>query len=206
REEDFYCGPGKAHIHLLLDILIRHGVVHALHTDMVIVLDSGDLPNSQLKRRSRKRQQKQLLVLKAGRPATLTFLERLMVKGFQLLTDCLIQFREGQKLAVAQSSQDPGRDHANGSLYKGFVFGAAGTGWKNSGAIVLRHLLVGLVEHSLCPGILDNTGLEVVRCEDAGDSAEIPVGVDMAGDPGLLLHVQKGLCVCIAAVWQHRYK
>ena len=72
--------------------------------------------------------------------------------------------------------------------------------------IVLRHLLVGLVEHSLCPGILDHTGLEVVRCEDAGDSAKIPVGVDMAGDPGLLLHIQKGLCVCIAAVWQHRYK
>ena len=28
----------------------------------------------------------------------------------------------------------------------------------------------------------------------------------MTGDPGLLLHVQKGLCVCVAAVWQHRYK
>src|SRR5699024_5350303 len=57
-----------------------------------------------------------------------------------------------------------------------------------------------------CTRVLDNTGLEVVRGEDAGDAAEIPVGVDMTGDPGLLLHVQKGLCVCVAAVWQHRYK
>ena len=28
----------------------------------------------------------------------------------------------------------------------------------------------------------------------------------MTGDPGLLLHVQEGLCVGVAAVWQHRYK
>ena len=28
----------------------------------------------------------------------------------------------------------------------------------------------------------------------------------MTGNPGLLLHVQEGLCVGVAAVWQHRYK
>lgn len=71
---------------------------------------------------------------------------------------------------------------------------------------MLRHLLVGLVEHCFRSGILHHAGLEVIRREDAGDAAEIPIGVDMTGDPGLLLHVQEGLCVCVAAVWQHRYK
>ena len=129
-----------------------------------------------------------------------------MVEGFQLLTDCLIQFRKGQKLAVAQSSQDPGRDHADGAFHKGLVLGTVGASGENGSAVVLRHLLVGLVEHRLCPGILDHAGLEVVRREDAGDAAKIPVGVDMAGNPGFLFHVQKGLCVGVSAVWQHRYK
>ena len=126
-----------------------------------------------------------------------------MVKGLQFLSDGLIQFCEGQELAVTQGCQDPGGDHAHGALHKGLVLWAAGPGWEDSGAVVLRHLLVGLVEHRFRPGVLDYTGLEVVWCEDAGNTVEIPVGVDMAGDPSLLFHVQKGLCVGIAAVWQH---
>ena len=206
REENFYCGPGKAHIHLLLDVLIRHGVVHALHTDVVVILDGCHFPDCQLERSCRQRLQKELLLGKTGCPAAFSFLKWLVVEGFQLLTDCLIQFHKGQKLAVAQSSQDPGRDHADGALHKGLVLGTAGPGGENGGAVVLRHLLVGLVEHSLCTGVLDNTGLEVVRREDAGDAAEIPVGVDMAGNPGFLLHAQESLCVGVAAVWQHRHK
>lgn len=84
--------------------------------------------------------------------------------------------------------------------------GLRGRAGEDGGAVVLRHLLVGLIEHRFRPGVLDHTGLEIVRREDAGDPAEIPVGVDMTGDPGLLLHVQEGLCVGVAAVWQHRYK
>ena len=37
-EEDLYCGLGEMHIHLLLDVLIRHGIIHALHVDMVVIL------------------------------------------------------------------------------------------------------------------------------------------------------------------------
>lgn len=63
-----------------------------------------------------------------------------------------------------------------------------------------------LVKHRFCPGILDYTGLEVVWREDTGDTVEILVGVDVVGDLGLLLHSQEGLCVGVAAIWQHRYK
>src|SRR5699024_6093215 len=198
REEDLHRGSGKSYIHLLLDVLIRHRIIHALHADVVVILDGSHLPDCQLKRRSRKRQQKQLLFLKTGRSAALPFLEGLVVKGIQLLSNGLIQFHEGQELAVAQSSQDPSGGHANGALHKGLVLRAAGTSQENGGAVVLGHLLVGLVEYCFRPGVLAYTGLEVVRREDAGDAAEIPVGVDMAGDPGLLLHVQEGLCVGVA--------
>ena len=92
------------------------------------------------------------------------------------------------------------------NIFSPIILWAAGPGWEDSGAVVLRHLLVGLVEHRFRPGVLDHTGLEVVWCEDAGNAAEIPVGAHMAGDPGLLLHVQKGLCVGVSAVWQHRHK
>ena len=107
-EEDFYCGPGEPYIHLPLDVLIRHGIVHAFHTDMVVILDGCYLPDCQFKRRSRKRQQKQPFLCKAGCPAALPFLKRLVVEGFQFLMDCLIQFHKGQKLAVTQGRQDPG--------------------------------------------------------------------------------------------------
>ena len=85
-EEDLHRGPGEAHIHLLLDVLIRHGIIHALHADMVVILDGGNLPDSQLKRRGRKRQQKQLLFRKTSCPAALPFLEGLVVEGLQLFS------------------------------------------------------------------------------------------------------------------------
>lgn len=89
---------------------------------------------------------------------------------------------------------------------KALSLGLRGAGRKNGGSVMLRHFLLGLVEHSLGPGILDHTSLEIVRCEDAGNAAEIPVGVDMASDSCFLLHVQKSLCVSVAAVWKHSHK
>ena len=136
-EEDFYCGPGKTHIHLLLDVLIRHGIIHAFYADVVVILDSSHLPDCQLKRCSRKRQQEQFLLRKASYQVALSFLEGLVVEGFQLLTDCLIQFREGQKLAIAQRRQNPGGDHTHRALHKGLVLGVAGAGRKDGGAAVL---------------------------------------------------------------------
>lgn len=49
-EEYLYCGLGETHIHLLLDVLIRHGIIHALRADMVVILDGGHFLDCQLKR------------------------------------------------------------------------------------------------------------------------------------------------------------
>ena len=58
---------------------------------------------------------------------------------------------------------------------------------------MLRHLLIGPVEHRFRTGILDPPVLRLSGVRMRSDPAEIPVGVDMTGNPGLLLHVQKGL-------------
>ena len=174
-EEYLYCSPGETHIHLLLDVLIRHGIIHALRADMVVILDGGHFLDCQLKRCSRKRQQEQFLLRKASCPAALPFLKGLVVECFQFLMDCFIQFRKGQELTVTQGRQDSGGGHANGPLHKSLVLGTAGTGRENGGTVVLRHLLVGLVEHCFRSGILHHTGLEVIRREDAGNAAEIPI-------------------------------
>src|SRR5699024_6926920 len=65
-KEDLHGSPGEPYIYLLLDILIWYGIIHALHADMVVVLDGSYLPDCQLKRRSRKRQQKQFLLCKTS--------------------------------------------------------------------------------------------------------------------------------------------
>ena len=77
-KEDLHRGSGKAYIHLLLDVLIRYGIIHVLHTDMVVILDGCHFPDCQLERNCRQRLQKELLLGKAGRPAALSFLERLL--------------------------------------------------------------------------------------------------------------------------------
>ena len=101
-KKDLHGGPGKAYVHPLLDVLIRDRVVHELHADVVVILDRGNLPDCQLKGHCWQRLQKELLLGKTRRPAALPFLEGLVVEGLQLLSDGLIQFCEGQELAVTQ--------------------------------------------------------------------------------------------------------
>ena len=107
---------------------------------------------------------------------------------------------------VAQSSQNPGGGYANVALHESLVLRAAGTGRKDGGSVMLRHLLVGFVGYRFCPEVFHHAGLEVIRDKNAGNTTEIPIRVDMAGDPGFLFYVQKGLCVGVSAVGEHRHK
>ena len=49
-----------AHIDLIFDILIRHGVVHMVYCDVVVELDSGLFPLSQFEGCGRQRRQQWL--------------------------------------------------------------------------------------------------------------------------------------------------
>lgn len=90
--------------------------------------------------------------------------------------------------------------------HKRLVLRCSWPSWDDGGAVMLCHLLIGLGQDSFRTGILDDTGLEVVRCEAPGNAAKIIVCMDVSSDPCFLLHVQKGLCIGITAVRQHGYK
>lgn len=68
-KEHLHCIPGDAHIHLLANVLIRDGIIHFLHRDVIVRTNRGDLPRRQLERTERQRLEKRLLILKQKRPA-----------------------------------------------------------------------------------------------------------------------------------------
>ena len=55
-------------------------------------------------------------------------------------------------------------------------------------------------------GVLDNTVFETIRHQKSGNPSKILIGMDMGIDPNLLLHIQKALRICVAAVRQHSDK
>ena len=63
-KEYLHCIPGDAHIYLLANVLIRDGIVHLLHGDVVVRANRSDLPRRQFKRARRQRLEKRLLFLK----------------------------------------------------------------------------------------------------------------------------------------------
>ena len=63
-KEDFYRAASYPDIDLLLDVLIRAGVVLGVHADVIVVLNCGDFPGSQLERMAGQRKQKELFFLK----------------------------------------------------------------------------------------------------------------------------------------------
>ena len=68
------------------------------------------------------------------------------------------------------------------------------------------HLLVGLINYGFIFGVLDNTGFEIIRHQEPGNTSKILIGMDMGVDPRLLLHTQKTLGIRITAVRQHSDK
>lgn len=104
---------------------------------------------------------------------------------------------------VPQRCNDPGGYHTDGTFYESFVLRLPGAAGDNSGPVMLGHLAVRPVDDGFISGVLDDTSLEVVWCEDPRDAAVEAVSVHISRDPGLLLHVQKCLSVGITAVWQY---
>ena len=80
-KEDLHVSPGETDIRLLLDVLIRHGAIDALRTDVVVILGSCHFPERQLERCYWEGQKKQLLLGKAECSAALPFLKGLVVRG-----------------------------------------------------------------------------------------------------------------------------
>ena len=80
------------------------------------------------------------------------------------------------------------------------------SGGNYSSVIVLGEFLVASVENCFIAGVLNDSGLEVVRDKKASRSAEVFVCMDMAVKPVFELRVGGGFGVCVSAAWQDGYK
>ena len=82
----------------------------------------------------------------------------------------------------------------------------AHSGGYNGCMIILRHLLVSTVQNSFIAGILCDTGLEIVRNQQTGYTTKVVIGVHVAADPVLQLHVVAGFRIGEAAAGQDSHK
>ena len=72
--------------------------------------------------------------------------------------------------------------------------------------IVLGEFMVASIEDCFIAGVLNDSGLEVIRDKETSNSAEVFVGMDMAVKPVFELHVRCGFGVCVSAAWQNSYE
>ena len=80
------------------------------------------------------------------------------------------------------------------------------SGGNYSSVIVLGELLVASVEDCFIAGVLNDSGLEVVRDKETSYSAEVFVCMDMSVKPVFELRVGGGFGVCVSAAWQYGYE
>ena len=80
----------------------------------------------------------------------------------------------------------------------GLIFWMFYSRGNHSGIVVLGKLLIAAVQNGFIARVLCYTGLQIIRYQKPCYSAEIFIGVNMAGKPVLCLHVRASLCVCKA--------
>lgn len=205
-KEYLYCIPSDAHIHFLSNVLIRDGVIHFLHGNVVVRADCGDLLHRQFERAGRKRLDEWLLVLKQKRLTAILLLERLVDELLQLFKDSLIQLTQRQELPVAQRCQDKCGDDTHGTLHHGLVLGRTHAAGNDSGVVILCQFLIGLVQHHLAAAMFLHADLQIVTLQYPGHAAEVAKCVDVRGGLAFLVHGEEALHIAISAVRQHRYE
>ena len=79
----------------------------------------------------------------------------------------------------------------------------ADTCWNNRRAIMFCQFIITSVQNDLVLVIHRGRSLTVIRNQEPGSTSKVFVGVDMAQQPVLLLHVAAGLRVGVPAARQH---
>ena len=93
----------KAHVNLLMNILIGHRIHHAVYRDMVVVLDCSSSPLGKLKRKSRKRQEIGLfLFYEYLIRRAIPLLKLAVIVGLKLFCNGFIELAEGKELLIAE--------------------------------------------------------------------------------------------------------
>lgn len=109
-------------------------------------------------------------------------------------------------MLIPQRREDPCGGKLDRPFRMALVLGMFHASRNNSRSVVFCQLLITAVQYRLVTRILGHAGLEVVRDEQTSDAAEILLGVDMAFQPVLQLHVSGDLCISVAAARQNGYE
>ena len=182
--DDFHRLPGQVHVHLLVHQRIRHAVVVPLHLDVIVDVDAGRLPFAELVAHSRQWLQRRPIQLREQRgAAALAFAEWPLVEPHQQLGNGLVDFREGEELALAQGRDDPALDYLNADLRLGLVPGPIRPRRNDCHAVVFAQVAVGGVQIRLVIAGMGDSGLQVIWDHDLGHATEELPGPHMRTDP-----------------------
>ena len=185
---------GEPHVELLMDQLIGRTLKMVLHGDMVIDIDLGPGPDSQLKREGGQGQ----------KPASLERFEPTIARTFQLLKRLLIEFLQKrrhsvielshiEKAMVAQCGQDLPLGDQNAPLHLRLIAGLLFAGRDDHGAIVFGQFLVTAVQQRFVTAGTNDPGLEIIRNRDSTDALKESPSMAMSSKPSAQLLVVEGL-------------
>ena len=110
---------GDAHVHLFFDERVGHGVVVAVHLDVIVDMDSCLFPLGVFVRFDGQGAQGRFIqLLKQGAPGARQFLEGPVVERLEQRPDGAVQLGQGEALTPAQGGKNPALHH----LYRDLGF------------------------------------------------------------------------------------
>ena len=199
--QDFNDSAGDPRIHLLVDVLVRDGIILVGNADVVVDADRRFLPfRALVLHRWERLQERRFLFLESGQARAVPLLEGCLIEFLELFPDCRIEVAEREERPVAEPRDDGGREAAYRALGSGLVFRREDACGKERRPVVFRHFLVdGIQERIFAPPVADDARLEVVADEQARNAAEEAERMDVGTDPARKLHVRHGLRVSVHA-------
>ena len=185
--------------------VIRNRVFVESIAHQVIVTNLWRKPDGRLISMGGKRLHECLFFLLIGRKtaARSGLLKGTPIQFFQLFLHSCLCFSDGEKLPVTQSCSNPGRNKTDRTLNSSLVIRFPNTRWDNCRAVVFSHLLITLIQDSFISVVRRGCRLAVIGNQQPGNAAKIVVGMNMAQQPILHLHVIAGFGVGIPAAGQN---
>ena len=171
-------------VDLLADQRMRHRVEKALHLNVVVDADAGQMPlgilEIVLRQRSHHRTLDRLEQLGAAHAdaAHLAVVHPLHRHG-----DGGVALRQGKERHVAQAADDVGLGEAHPRLHGGLVARAPRPGRQDADAIVRRHRAIAAVHLRVVERRLVHSALEVVRHQQPRRHAPEPEHADAGANP-----------------------
>ena len=108
---------------------------------------------------------------------------------------------------MSQRGDDRGCNVAYSAFRAWFRFRLSDAGRHDGSYVVVAHRFIGVREDDFpILWMFDHAGLEIVAHRPRGNAAEVFIHMDVASDPGIHLHVERGFDIGIAAVGQTRYE